>query len=200
MSDYQISRESLARAVHGDSEELEKVLRALEPELRAGISIQPLWSRSLDADDVLQVSFMEAFLRITSFTGPSPAGFRAWMRRVVKNNLTDAIRSLECEKRPDARRRVTHGAGGESARTLFSAVVGDHPTAGARATAQESVEMLLTAVEQLPTSYKQVIREVDLAERTVADVAEEMGRSRGAVHLLRSRGHARLRELLRDLE
>ena len=66
MPDYQISRESIARAVHGDSEELEKVLRALEPELRAGISIQPLWSRSLDADDVLQVSFMEAFLRITS--------------------------------------------------------------------------------------------------------------------------------------
>jgi DNA-directed RNA polymerase specialized sigma24 family protein len=43
-----------------------------------------------------------------------------------------------------------------------------------------------------------VVEAVDLAERDVGEVAAELGRSRGAVHLLRSRAHRRLAELMRE--
>ena len=41
-----------------------------------------------------------------------------------------------------------------------------------------------------------MIRLYDLEGRPIAEVAAEMGRSSGAVHMLRARAHDRLRELL----
>ena len=196
MARERVDPERLTRALSGDDTELEAVLRQLEPELRAAVSIQPFWRRSLDVDDILQVSFMEAFLRGRTLTNVTPESFGAWMRKVVRNNLRDAIRGLERDKRPDARRRLTHMAGGESARTLMHALADEHQTVSARVVNEESIEQLMAAIETLPASYRLVVREVDLSERSVADVAEEMGRTRGAVHLLRYRAHARLAELL----
>ena len=196
MNHQEWNAESVGRAIHGSVSDLENILRHVEPELRASLSIQPLWKRSLDVEDILQVSYLEAFLRIGSLRDPTPTGFRAWMRRLTENNLRDAIRALERDKRPEARRRLTHGAQGESARTLLLAMAGDHPTAGSVAASHEQIRGMLRAVSQLPASYRQVIEQVDLAERSVADVSQEMNRSPGAVHLLRSRAHDRLRELL----
>ena len=42
----------------------------------------------------------------------------------------------------------------------------------------------------------EVIRLVDLEQKPFAEVANELDRSIGAVHMLRSRAHDRLRELL----
>ena len=58
------------------------------------------------------------------------------------------------------------------------------------------IDRMRARIRALPWSYRHVIEQVDLGERDVAEVALEMGRSRGAVHLLRSRAHDRLRELL----
>ena len=95
-------------------------------------------------------------------------------------------------------RRVTHGAGGESARTLLLQVAGPESTAGGRAETAEAVERLHAAIGQLPASYREVITEVELCERPVAEVAAELGRSVGAVHMLRSRARDRLQELMRS--
>ncbi len=198
MPNSELDPARIARAAAGDAGELEALLRQVEPELRSRISIQPLWQRSLDPDDVLQVSFLEAFLRIASLRDTSSGGFRAWIGRLIENNLADALRALEREKRPDERRRVTHGANGESARTLFLNLAGDHPTASGQVSAMEQIEKLRAAICKLPASYRGVVEEVDLAGRTVAEVAGAIGKSRGAVHLLRARAHVRLGELLRE--
>lgn len=191
-------QQRFARALGGDAGEIERLLREIEPELRSGLSIQPIWRRSLDPDDVLQVSYLEAFLRFSALKDATRAGFRAWMRRLVENNLRDAIRALERDKRPNAHRRQTMAAGGGSARTLLQSIVGEEATGGGEASTREQLGILREAVGRLPASYRQVVEQVDLAERPVADVADEMGRSRGAVHLLRSRAHDRLQELLRS--
>lgn len=187
---------TIQRAVDGDDAALGELLRAVEPQLRASITVQPLWRRDLDVDDVLQVAYLEAFMRIGALRERSPAAFRAWMRRLVDTNIKDAIRGLERDKRPDARRRVTQGGQGGSARTLIGQLGGSGASASAAMSDREQVERLLAAVARLPVSYRQVVEQVDLAERAVADVAAEMGRSPGAVHLLVRRAHDRLRELL----
>lgn len=186
----------IARAVAGDEEALELALRRVEPELRASISIQPLWRRSLDADDVLQVSFLEAFLRVGTLRDATPGAFRAWMRRIVQNNLRDAVRALERDKRPDPRKRQTRGTRDESARTLLGRLGGGAATASGPAILKEDVDRLLDALARLPRSYRRVVELMDLDERAVAEVARELERSHGAVHLLRSRAHDRLREVL----
>jgi len=186
---------AVERAVAGDRDELERLLRLCEPGVRASIRIAPLWRRSLDADDVVQVSFLEAFLRIGTLRDATARGLRAWLERIVEHNLVDAIRGLERDKRPDPRHRETHGPRGESARTLLarmSATGGVEP-----AELEDEVAHLHAAIERLPPSYRAVVRALDIEERDAAEVAEELGRSRGAVHLLRSRAHDRLAELLR---
>ena len=187
---------AIARAVAGDRDELGRLLGAVEPELRRGLSIRPLWRRSLDADDVLQVSHLEAFLRIHGLRDTTPAGFRAWMQRLVQNNLRDAIRALERDKRPDARRRSTRGPAGESARTLLIGLAAEGGTVSEPAMLEDELARLQRALAKLPRSYRLVVQRMDLEERDVDLVAAELKRSRGAVHLLRSRAHDRLRELL----
>ena len=147
---------------------------------------------------MLQVTFLEAFLRIGSLTQRTPDGFFRWLRRIAENNLRDAVRALEREKRPDAQHRVTRGADGESSRTLLQAIRGNDSTVGGRAVVEEQVKKMNDAIEKLPASYRVVIREVDLNERPVSEVSEELGKSAGAVHMLRSRAVDRLRELLRS--
>jgi len=200
MTDDSLGPDSSAlvrRAAEGDDAALEDLLRQAEPSLRARVSINPRWRRSLSEDDVLQVSYLEAFLRIGSLRSPSSRAFWSWMARIVDNNLRDAIRALEREKRPDARRRQTVGERGESARTLLARVCAGAETAGAAVVRDEELTRLEAAVEKLPSTYRRVVEALDLAEREVAEVATELGRSPGAVHLLRSRAHRRLAELLR---
>lgn len=186
----------IEQALEGDRDALERLLQAVMPELRNGLAIQPVWRRSLDPEDVLQISSLEAFLRIQSLRTPTPAGFRAWMQRIVANNLRDAVRGLERYKRGDPRQRVTHGPDGQSARTLLAKLATTNGTASGPAMLAEDVAQLRTCLQLLPTSYRQVVQRMDLDEVDAATVADEMDRSRGAVHLLRSRAHDRLRELL----
>jgi RNA polymerase sigma factor (sigma-70 family) len=182
-------------ATGGDVEALERLLREHGPRVAARLSIDPRWARVLEVADVMQVTYLEAFLRVRGLRARTAEGFIAWLGRCAENNLRDAVRELSRQKRPDAHGRVTRGAGG-TAQTLLAGLAGSEATAGGLAAGREAVARLRAAIEALPESYARVVREVDLAERPVAEVAAVLGRSAGAVHMLRSRAHDRLRELL----
>jgi RNA polymerase sigma-70 factor (ECF subfamily) len=189
----------IARALQGDSDALEALLREVEPELRTSLDIQPLWNRSFDIEDVLQVTYIEAFLRIQSLEQNTLTGFKSWLRRIADHNMKDAVRALNRNKRPDARKRVTQGPAGESSRTLLNAIIGGKQrTAGSALSEREEIVRLHEAIRKLPRTYRKVVEEVELAERTVAEVAEEMSKSSGAVHMIRSRARDRLQELLQS--
>lgn len=195
-----MDEDDIERACAGDEAALSRVLRALEPTLRAGISIQAPYRRDLEPDDLLQVTYVEAFLRIASLRERSEAGVRAWLRRMLDTNLKDGIRGLERAKRPDPRRRVTRDGAGGSARTLLGRLVGPTGSPSGVVSLREEAARLRSALGRLPADYRRVIEEVDLAERSVPEVAAELGRSPGAVHMIRRRGHDRLRELLTAAE
>ena len=187
----------VSRAADGDGDALEELLREFGPRITSELSIDRRWRPSLDPEDVMQVTYLEAYLRISSLHARTADGFRGWLARIAHNNLRDALRALQRDKRPDGagRRRATRGAL-TSAETLIGSLVDMDPTAGSAAAGREAVARLHEALEQLPASYRQVVQELDLAERPVREVALELERSPGAVHMLRSRAHDRLRELL----
>ena len=145
---------------------------------------------------MLQVTFLEAFLRIRSLEHATLAAFRAWLHRIAEHNLLDAVRSLARDKRPDAHHRITQGAAGESSRTLLLNVAGTNGTAGGAAVLAEQIARLHAAIAELPRSYRTVVEHLDLQERPLAEVATSLQRSVGAVHMLRARAHDRLAELL----
>ncbi|HEY3232002.1 MAG TPA: sigma factor-like helix-turn-helix DNA-binding protein, partial [Roseiflexaceae bacterium] len=53
-----------------------------------------------------------------------------------------------------------------------------------------------SAISRLPPAYEQVVRLFNIQGQSAAEVAQQMGRSVGAVYLLRMRAHQRLREEL----
>lgn len=186
----------VVRAVNGDADALEELLEQEGAGVREGIRIAPRWNRAVEPDDVLQVTFMEAFLRIGALRGRSRPEFRAWLGRIAENNLRGAVRGLERDKRPESRGRLTSGPAGESSRTLLARLAEDEPSIGTRVGDEEMIGAMLAAVDRLPTTYREAIRALDLEERPVAEVAEDMGRSKGAVHMLHARALDRLRELM----
>jgi len=184
------------RAVDGDQVALAALLQEHAGPIAAPLLAGGALSGELETDDLVQITSIEAILRIKTLQTRTVAGFCAWFRTLAQNNLRDAARSMGALKRTPGGKRLAPGPTEDSAHTLFHLVVGEHPTASAIVSAEEQVSRMMAAIDLLPRSYATVIRLLDLEEADLETVAASMSRSKGAVHMLRMRAHARLRELL----
>lgn len=186
----------LNAAVAGDADALTALLHRHGPEVRRRLYIAAVWRAALDAADVMQVTYLEAFLRIEQLQARTTDGFVAWLTRLAQNNLQDAIKELERQKRPDPGQRLQCAQRGDCGSSLLDALNATTHTPSRSAARHESQQALETALTQLPPAYAQVVRLHDLEGRAVAEVATSMGRSPGAVYMLRARALERLQELL----
>lgn len=191
----------LPRAVAGDQAALAALLERHGAVVRA--TLQRSYHRRLkgevDLDDVMQVTYLEAFLRIGAFTWPSSGGgsgaFSAWLRRIAENNIRDAIRKSDAADR--RRSPVGHAAmaAADSCRGLVE-LVADEQSPIRLAGRGETERLLEAALRELPPDYERVLRLYDLEGRTGPEVARVMGRSHGAIKMLVARARDRLGELL----
>jgi RNA polymerase sigma-70 factor (ECF subfamily) len=188
--------ELVVRCVEGDRDALVQLLEFVGPSVRGSLRIDDMWRSSLDADDVMQTTYMEVFLRVDRLEVHSVAGFRGWMRTVAENNLRDAIKALQRAKRPDPRQRLAETQHGDSTVGLLDAIGCISHTASRDAVAREAETMLREALERLPESYRLVVTLLDLNGEAIDDIANRLGRSVGAIYMLRARAHDRLREIL----
>lgn len=185
----------LQRAVEGDSVALRALLEAFGGKVRQRLAgrIDKRYRALLDEDDVMQVTYLEAFLHIDQLTARDTPAFVAWLTRIAENALRDALRGLSRQKRPDPVRRVLSPAGVDSYIGLLECL-GVTTTTPSREVARQDVTSILdTAIQRLPADYQKAVRLYDLEGHSVAEVAQLMGRSPGAVHMLRARAHDRLR-------
>ena len=51
----------------------------------------------LDPSDVVQLTLVKAHEKLTEFRGTTDAEMVAWLRRILTNNLTDAVRKYHRE-------------------------------------------------------------------------------------------------------
>lgn len=194
----QSDTELIMLAVEGHEGSLTELLERHGPTVRGRLaaSISQHWKSSLDEDDVLQVSYLEVFLRIKSFEDRGEGSFLAWLSRIADNNLRDAIRGLERAKRPDPRRRVQPRSHEDSYAGLVGLLGVTYTTPSINAARGEMITELDRALSRLPGDYGRVICLYDLDGRPIEEVAQELGRSPGAVYMLRARAHERLAEQL----
>ena len=187
----------LALALDGDQASLIRLLEAVGPRVRG--RIDPKIGRHLrvtvDADDVMQVTYLEAVTRIDSFQGDLP-GFIAWLTRIAENNVIDAGRMAEAAKRPNPKNRVTGGSFEESMVALVEAIGATVTTPSMVAAKNEIGGALERALAKLPEVYARVIRMYDLKGMNAASIGAELGKSEGAVYMLRARAHDRLRDVI----
>lgn len=185
-------------AVAGDAAALRQLLRRHDGDLRALLAgkIRKTHRSAFDVEDVLQVTYLEVFLRIRDFSSKGPGSFRAWLLRIAENNLKDAIRGLEAEKRPPRNKQVVLPRSDESYVTLFSMLGGTKSTPSKHMAKQDARSALEHALKQLPPDYETVVRLNDLEGKPAAEVAQIMNRTVVSVYMLKARAHTRLAELI----
>jgi RNA polymerase sigma-70 factor (ECF subfamily) len=193
-----VPEDILQRANAGDAAAIAALLKEVGPRVRARIEpkIGKQWSGLIEADDVMQVSYLEAFVQATRIVIKDEASFVAWLTKVAENNLRDAVRSFERAKRPDPRKRVT-GPVNEDSYVGLVEVLGVTTTTPSRAAARkEAVSIMDRVLGKLPADYAKVVRLYDLECRPIEEVCRELGRSTGAVYMLRARAHDALRDAM----
>lgn len=195
----QAEEELLRGACAGNTRALTDLLDAVTPPLRVQLDkkIGNKYAGALEAKDVLQVSYLDAFLKFNRFDASAGVpGFVAWFQQIANHNLIDAIRGLGRQKTPPPGNRIHPVAAEDSYVDLLDFLTGTTGTPSRYASKAEVKQILEREISNLPEDYAQVVRLLDLDGRPVGDVAARLERSKGAVHMLRARAHERLRENL----
>jgi RNA polymerase sigma-70 factor (ECF subfamily) len=188
----------LSRASGGDDAALTELLNRSGAAIRRKLQgkIARRWQSLVSEDDVLQETYAEAFLDIAKFNPQEDGSFVAWLGRIARNNLTDAVKALAAEKRGGKVRRIALRSEEDSLDGLFDLLSGSTTSPSMQARRSELREKLQAAIGQLPTAYRQVVECYDVQGQSVEDVAAQLGCSPGAVFMRRARAHRVLRELL----
>lgn len=185
-------------AVTGDDGALTSLLEEAALALRPGLDKQigDRYRSSVDVDDILQITCIEVFMRIRSFDPARAGAFFSWMRHVAENNLRDAIRELERDKRPSPGKRTELPPGSGSYFALLEGLAITTSTPSRIAVRDELRQGVDAALRALPPDYACVLRLYELDSLTGEEIAERMGRRPGAVRMLLARARERLREIL----
>ena len=195
-----VETDILARACRGDSAALTELLQYHTPTLYSELQTKiPDRLRSLLAvDDILQETFTDVFLSIGGFVSRGDGAFAAWLRKLAQNNLLEAIRGLDADKRGGGRRPASIGVGSDAATDLIGVLLpaASQTTPSQHLSRQETQSSLAAALAELPLHYRMAIQHYDLEGRTIDETAAALNCSPGGVHLIRHRAFKQLRKLL----
>src|SRR5262249_4747262 len=160
----------------------------------ARLQLGPRVAGQLDPSDVVQQALLKAHQKQHQFRGESEPERAAWLRAILANALTDAVRKLDREQ---ARGR-TIGALEESSSRLEAWLADQRPTPGEQATRQEQLLRLADGLARLPEDQRPALELRHLQGWTVPRISQRMQRSTAAVAGLLRRGLKKLREMLEE--
>ncbi len=147
------------------------------------------------ASDIVQETFLEAQRDFGQFAGTTAAELRAWLLRLMTNNLANFARSYRSTSKRDLDREV-----GLPGATVFGptggGLAGDTPTPSVEAMSQEMESAVERAIQRLPEDQRQVILLRNREDRPFDEIAVLMGRSENAVRKLWFRAVERLQQEL----
>jgi RNA polymerase sigma-70 factor (ECF subfamily) len=152
-----------------------------------------------DASDVVQMTLLEAHRDFGAFQGAHEPELLAWLRRILAHNLFNEARRFAAQQR-DAAREVSLDqvrAGVEhSSVALARGLAASTPSPSQVAACREDAVRLAAALAQLPEDYQTVLLLRIFEELPAEEVAQQMGRSAGAVRMLQMRALTALRDVL----
>ena len=162
------------------------------------LQMGPRLRAKVDASDVVQQAILHAHERRAQFRGTTEGEWLAWLRAILANALAAAVRRFDTQARDPGRERSLEAELDRSSSRLEGLLAADQTSPSERAVRGEELLRLAHAIARLPEDQRRVVELHYLKGLAVADVAEQIGRTRPAAVGLLFRGLKRLRELLRD--
>jgi RNA polymerase sigma-70 factor, ECF subfamily len=186
----------LCAARQGSSEAFGRLMELCRPYLLSvsNAELGLVLRAKVAPSDVVQQTFVEAQNDFARFEGATEPELRAWLRRILRNNLADTQRCYgETDKR-NVFREVPLDEPANAA--LAASLIAPVETPSQQVVAREQDEALQRALAQLPESYREVIAYRSYERYTFEEIADRMGRSAEAVRKLWTRAVEQLQCLL----
>jgi RNA polymerase sigma-70 factor (ECF subfamily) len=159
--------------------------------LVANKELSPELMAKAGASDLVQESFMEAQRGFEGFRGKSETELRAWLRRILLNNIANLSRQFR-----DTDKRLL---GRETARddTAIEGLLDDKGESPSSVVAgREQDAALGRSMAKLPELHRQVIRWRNYERCTFEEIGGRLGRSAEAARKLWARAVEQLQQLL----
>jgi RNA polymerase sigma-70 factor, ECF subfamily len=168
--------------------------------LLARLQLDPRLQAKLDESDLVQETLLKAHQAEVEgrFRWQSEAETEAWLRQILANTLADQVRKFSAGKQDVGLEQSLHKALEDSSARLQAWLKADDSSPSQQLERQEQLCRLADALAQLPGDQRTAVELKKLHGRSVADIAEQMGKSRAAVAGLIRRGLERLRALLAE--
>lgn len=165
----------------------------------ARLQVDPGLGVKVDLSGIVQQTLYEAARdHDASFATWNEAQQKAWLRRLLANNLRDSLRRISAGKRAWGKERSLDEALDASSTALGNLLAGSESSPSQKAMRAEDFERLAQALDRLPEPQRQAIEAVHLQGRPLAEVSTEMNRSKGAIAALLYRGLKQLRDWLKE--
>ncbi len=191
--------ELLAAAVLGDMVALERLLLAhYDPLARRIAGKLPTRLQATQAvEDILQLTFLQAFRDVTRFVPRDDASFGDWLATIADHRLLDAIKQHDRQKRGGDWGQITEVAVDDSRWIpLLDWIAADDITPSSVVARDEAVHALHIAIAGLEEEQREAIRRHLLDGQTLEETATAMERTPDAVRGLVYRGKLKLREAM----
>lgn len=150
----------------------------------------------VDLSGIVQQTLLEAHQAWSDVAEKDTAVQAAWVRRILANNLTDEARKwLAAARNIDLERSLE-----QSSVKLADLLVAPHSSPSLKATQHETLAQMAEALLSLPDEQRQAVEMHHLRGIPLAQVAEKLQRSTGAVAALLYRAMQQLRSALASSE
>lgn len=188
----------LRQARQGDAAALGRLFEFHRVSLRnlAERQLQGRVSTRVDASDIVQQTFLDAHRNFGQFAGADESELLSWLRSILDQNVAGVIRHHALLQKRSVRREQSLDATPGEQPAPVQELPASHSTPSQRVIRGEDEDRLARALATLPEDQQQAVRLRHLEGRSLAEIAQLMGRSRAATAGLIKRGMQSLRRQL----
>ncbi len=164
--------------------------------LLAGLRLDPRLRRKIDPSDLVQLTLLKAHEAAERSPVVGEAQRAAWLRQILARTMADEARRYSRGKRDAGLERSLVAGLDESSVRLEAWLADDRSSPSQQAIRHEQLLALAEALDALPEDQRQAVELHHLGGCSVAEVADQLGRSKASVAGLLRRGLRALREQL----
>lgn len=192
----EMQTDALAAAIAGDRLALGRLLMQHDARLRRKIAkwIPTKFTALMTVDDILQETYTEAYRHIASFKPGGDESFYGWIAKIAERRFLNARRWLLAAKRGAGRQVDAPTPQSGSFVELVRVLAGGDSTPSGKAARAENERLTQVALAGLKDDYREALWMRYIEGRPVREIAETLGRTERAVHMLCNRGLHALRE------